>query len=74
MSPKPAHAAAPVMEVFASFQGEGLYVGQPQVFLRLAGCPLRCRWCDTPGSWATRMDGQARIETPEGTAREERVA
>ena len=74
MSPKPAHAAAPVMEVFASFQGEGLYVGQPQVFLRLAGCPLRCRWCDTPGSWATRMDGQARIEAPEGTLREDRVA
>lgn len=51
----------PVMEVFASFQGEGLYVGQPQVFLRLAGCPLRCRWCDTPGSWAVRADAAPRI-------------
>ncbi len=40
------------METFASIQGEGLYVGEPQVFLRLRGCPLRCRWCDTPGSWA----------------------
>lgn len=74
MSPTSAPAAAPVMEVFASFQGEGLYVGQPQVFLRLAGCPLRCRWCDTPGSWETRMDGQARIDAPEGTSREGRVA
>jgi 7-carboxy-7-deazaguanine synthase len=43
--------AAPVLEVFASVQGEGRYVGEPQVFLRLAGCPLRCRWCDTPASW-----------------------
>ncbi len=42
---------APVMEVFASIQGEGLFVGEPQVFVRLRGCPLRCRWCDTPGSW-----------------------
>jgi organic radical activating enzyme len=48
---------APVMEVFASIQGEGLFVGEPQVFLRLSGCPLRCRWCDTPGSW--HVDGAA---------------
>jgi len=39
------------MEVFASIQGEGRFVGQPQAFVRLFGCPLRCRWCDTPRSW-----------------------
>jgi organic radical activating enzyme len=43
---------APILEVFASIQGEGAYVGEPQAFVRLAGCPLRCRWCDTPGSWS----------------------
>lgn len=43
---------APVLAIFASIQGEGAYVGEPQVFVRLAGCPLRCRWCDTPSSWA----------------------
>lgn len=53
--------SAPVLEVFASFQGEGLYVGQPQVFLRLAGCPMRCTWCDTPHSWEIREGGRARI-------------
>ena len=42
---------APLLEVFTSIQGEGLFVGQPQDFLRLAGCPLRCDWCDTRGSW-----------------------
>lgn len=50
------------MEVFASIQGEGLYVGEPQTFLRLAGCPLRCSWCDTPGSWELpRQEASARI-------------
>jgi len=42
---------APVLAVFASIQGEGAFVGEPQVFVRLEGCPLRCRWCDTPASW-----------------------
>ncbi|MCE9593524.1 MAG: 7-carboxy-7-deazaguanine synthase QueE [Planctomycetes bacterium] len=54
-------ALAPVMEVFASIQGEGAYVGEPQTFLRLRGCPLRCRWCDTPGSWRVRAADRARV-------------
>jgi len=49
------------MEVFASYQGEGLYAGEPQVFLRLRGCPLRCAWCDTPGSWSLDSRATARI-------------
>jgi 7-carboxy-7-deazaguanine synthase len=57
---------APVLEAFASIQGEGRYIGQPQVFLRLRGCPLRCAWCDTPGSWNWRGDETARIAAPSG--------
>lgn len=53
---------APVLEVFASVQGEGWFVGEPQVFVRLAGCPLRCRWCDTPGSWSVPAQPRARVE------------
>ena len=36
-----------VTEVFHSIQGESSYMGQPCVFVRLTGCPLRCTWCDT---------------------------
>lgn len=37
-----------VSEIFGpTFQGEGRNVGMPAIFLRLAGCDLRCRWCDT---------------------------
>ncbi len=39
---------ASLIEVFTSFQGEGPYVGYPQLFIRFAGCNLRCRYCDTP--------------------------
>jgi 7-carboxy-7-deazaguanine synthase len=39
-----------VSEIFASFQGEGLYAGRRHAFLRMAGCNLRCRYCDTPES------------------------
>ena len=58
---------APVLEVFSSFQGEGLYAGSPQVFLRLAGCPLRCAWCDTPASWEISTEPTARVRTGEGS-------
>ncbi len=37
-----------VSEVFVSIQGEGTRAGLPCVFVRLQGCELRCRWCDTP--------------------------
>ena len=36
-----------ISEIFHSLQGESSRVGLPTVFIRLTGCPLRCRWCDT---------------------------
>lgn len=42
-----------IAEIFSSVQGEGIWVGTPSVFIRVSGCNLRCRWCDTPyASWS----------------------
>jgi len=36
-----------ISEIFYSIQGEGTLAGLPSVFIRTAGCNLRCRWCDS---------------------------
>jgi len=40
-----------IIEIFESIQGEGRFIGEPQAFVRMAGCNMRCSWCDTPESW-----------------------
>jgi 7-carboxy-7-deazaguanine synthase len=55
-----------VAELFVSIQGESTRAGLPTVFVRLTGCALRCRWCDTAfafheGSWWSleEIEGEA---------------
>lgn len=55
-----------VTEVFHSIQGESTFAGRPCVFVRLTGCQMRCRWCDTEyafhgGTWRTRGEILAQV-------------
>jgi organic radical activating enzyme len=43
-------APGTIAEVFVAIQGEGILVGERQLFIRLAGCPFRCNYCDTPNA------------------------
>lgn len=50
-----------ITETFYSLQGEADAVGWPTFFIRLTGCPLRCRYCDTEyafhgGTWRSVDD------------------
>lgn len=45
-----------ITEIYASIQGESSYAGLPCVFVRLTGCPLRCRWCDTAYAFSGGQD------------------
>jgi 7-carboxy-7-deazaguanine synthase len=40
-----------VVETFHSIQGEGAWMGASAFFIRLAGCDVKCPWCDTKESW-----------------------
>lgn len=51
-----------VREIFRSIQGEGVYMGINVVFIRLAGCNLRCPWCDTKDTWNTYGSVEMPIE------------
>ncbi len=53
---------APIIEIFSSFQGEGLLIGQRQIFVRFAGCNLNCNYCDTNDS---KSEKSGKLMTPE---------
>lgn len=42
----------PISETFYSLQGEGRNSGKAAYFIRLAGCDVKCSWCDSMASWS----------------------
>lgn len=49
-----------IHEIYRSIQGESTFAGLPCVFVRLAVCDARCRWCDTPHAF-----NQGEVWSPE---------
>ena len=58
---------APIIEIFSSFQGEGLLIGERQIFVRFAGCNLNCNYCDTNDS---KSEKSGRLMTPQSVTDE----
>jgi len=59
----PGPPMAKISEIFWSAQGEGLNNGVSSIFIRMAGCSLRCPYCDTRGAWLGGRDmSEAEIE------------
>lgn len=40
-----------IYERFDTFQGEGVHMGKHAFFIRTFGCPIKCPWCDSAGTW-----------------------
>lgn len=53
----------PLSEEFYTIQGEGFHTGKAAYFIRLSGCDIGCRWCDSKITWKTAMLGVRTIES-----------
>jgi organic radical activating enzyme len=53
----------PLVEEFYSIQGEGYHAGKAAYFIRLGGCDIGCRWCDTPFAWDPGLHPQVETDS-----------
>lgn len=51
-----------INEYFYSLQGEGVYTGHAAFFIRLSGCSVHCKWCDSPKSWKKESGAVMSVE------------
>lgn len=64
-------APGDIVEIFSAIQGEGPLVGERQLFIRFAGCPYRCGYCDTPQALVSPPD--CMVEDPPGRGKFRKV-
>jgi len=61
-----AQAKLRLVEILSAIQGEGIDVGERQLFMRLGGCNLRCRYCDSPETLDATAIPRYRVEQTAG--------
>jgi 7-carboxy-7-deazaguanine synthase len=59
-----------LIEIYKSIQGESSLAGRPCIFVRLAGCNLRCAWCDSEYTFT----GGYKLSEDESVAEIEKLA
>lgn len=53
----------PILEEFYSVQGEGFNTGKAAYFVRVGGCDLACRWCDSKETWKPEIHQFVKINS-----------
>lgn len=53
----------PILEEFYSIQGEGFNTGKAAYFVRVGGCDLACRWCDSKETWKPEIHHFVKIQS-----------
>ena len=52
----------PIMEIFTTYEGEGLHIGTPRTFIRVGGCRVGCLGCDSTHTWGLARSNLMTIE------------
>ena len=58
-----------VLEIYSAVQGEGQRIGVPSTVIRLGGCTVGCKWCDTKYSWKASVPADKRMTLDEIVAK-----
>jgi organic radical activating enzyme len=54
---------AGIVEIFKSYEGEGVFIGTPTIFIRLAGCNVGCKFCDSKQTWNEKKFPQMTVKS-----------
>lgn len=52
----------PLVEQFYTLQGEGFHTGKAAYFIRIGGCDIGCRWCDSKISWSSDIHSMVSVD------------